>query len=394
VSILRHAHWAPSERYLETLHAGSLEPLSAYAIDMRTGFVPAVAPLNSLPAGFADWESLVPNLSALIRSGRFRAVLAALPSLDPSQLRSNGELERALLLLTVFANAHVWGGEAPDLTIPASVAVPLCTVAQALDRPPIVHYASMALNNWCLLDPHRAVSADNARMQVQFLGGVDEDWFFMASLGVELAGAPLLPLVHAATLAAQREEDEALASYLEQIAAAMEPVQQALDRMREWCDPRVFYHRVRRFLTGWPDPGVKYAGVSDQPRKYVGGSAAQSSLIQALDALLAVAHVGTVAGPYLRDVRRYMPVGHRRFIEDIERHSRVRARGQSGSPALRSAYNAAVEQVDVFRRLHIGLAHDYVAKPSGMAPEEKGTGNTNFVRFLRDTRTATTRSRL
>ncbi len=375
--------------------ADSLHSLSVYAVDTRTGFVPATSPLNSLPANFASWESFVPNLSALIRSGRIRPALAALPTLDPAELRSERELERALLLLTVFANAHVWAGATPDLTIPATVAVPLCTVAQALDRPPIVHYACVALNNWSLLDPEAPLSADNARMQVQFLGGVDEDWFFMASLGVELAGAPLLPLVHAATFAAQQVEDAILAEHLEQIASRMMPVLQALDRMREWCDPYVFYHRVRRFLSGWPDPGVTYAGVSEQPRKYVGGSAGQSSLIQVLDALLGVEHASTGAGAYLRDMRRYMPVGHRRFVEDVERLSRVRSRAQNGSAVLRTAYNSAVERIDLFRRCHIGLAHAYITKQSGVPHEhEKGTGNTSFAGFLRDARETTTRSKL
>jgi indoleamine 2,3-dioxygenase len=367
-------------------HSGAgalLDPLSIYDIDPQTGFVPALDPIERLPAAFDAWEQIASELSALIRTRRLRTTLLELPLLAPLELRTARERERALLLLTVFANGWVWGAAQPDLSIPHRVAVPLCAVADALDRPPIVHYASMALHNWRRVDRRLPISADNTRMQVQFLGGVDEDWFFIGSLGVELAGAPLLPMVHDATLASHRADDSALAAALESVAEAMTPVLAALERLREWCDPHVFYHRVRPYLAGWPTPGAIYTGVSETPRKYVGGSAGQSSLIQAIDALLGIEH-GAVTGPYLRLVRQYMPTGHRRFVQAVEETTRVRTRAAGGSPRLSAAYNSAAQQVDSFRRQHMRLAHDFIAQPSGMKSAAKGTGGTTFVDFLQD----------
>lgn len=368
--------------------------LSDYAIDPLTGFLPARPPLPKLPEGFTPWERLVPQLSALIRSRQIRAALAALPRLDPEALQGPAEHERALLILTVFANAWVWGGEEPHLRIPPPVAVPVCAVARTLDRPPITHYASMALNNWQLLHAHRQVSADNARMQVQFLGGVDEDWFFMSCLEVELAGAPLLLLLQAGTDAAAQGDDAAVAAILGELASGVARVNQALEYVRRWCDPHTYYLRVRPFLTGWPAPGVVYEGVSEEPRKYVGGSAGQSSLIQAFDAFLGIAHGDTPVGHYLRAIRAYMPVAHRAFVKDMERTSKVRVRAQDGSPALRSAYNGVIDQIDVFRELHGALARDYIAQPSGARLDDVGTGGTAFASFLGGARQATARARL
>ncbi|HEX7114579.1 MAG TPA: hypothetical protein VF193_05570 [Steroidobacter sp.] len=369
--------------------AAVLEPLSEFGIDRHTGFVPATDPLERLPPAFDAWEQLVPELPALIRSRRVRSALLELPVLHPLELlQTDRERERALLLLSVFANAWVWGGEEPNFRIPQTIAVPLCAVAGALDRPPIVHYASMALNNWQRVDRRLPVGADNARMQVQFLGGVDEDWFFIGSLGVELAGAPLIPMIHDAVCASHEADDVKLARLLEGMAQGMAPVLEALERLRLWCDPHIFYHRVRPFLAGWPAPGAVYCGVDEQPRKYVGGSAGQSSLIQAIDALLGIEH-GAVTGPYLREVRRYMPIGHRRFVEKVETTTRVRSRAEAGSPQLRAAYDHAVEQVDLFRRRHIQLARDFISQPSGSAAGGKGTGGTTFVDFLRDAQTET-----
>jgi len=362
--------------------SATLQPLAAYDIDQHRGFVPAHDPLARLPGRFDAWEALIPEMSALIRTRRLRDALAALPTLSTDNLATEAERERALLLLTVFANGWVWSGQGPDLQIPAPVAVPLCALATQLDRPPIVHYASMALHNWQRVDSARELSSDNARMQVQFLGGVDEDWFFIGSIGVELAGAPLLPCVHAIALASHHDDDATLAGLLETLTAGMAPVLQALERMREWCDPHVFYHRVRPFLAGWPDPGVIYQGVSSLPQKHVGGSAGQSSLIQAIDAVLSIDHGDSMSGRYLRDVRRYMPGGHRRFVVEVGQASRARVRAAAGAPRLRQAYNAALDQVSRFRQAHIDLAVHYVVKPSGMAERAKGTGGTVLADFL------------
>jgi indoleamine 2,3-dioxygenase len=371
-----------------------LQPLASYAVDLQTGFVPAADPIERLPEAFTPWEAIVPDMSALIRSRRLRDTLARLEPLDALTLGSQSQRERALLLLTVFANGWVWAGAEPALRIPPQVAVPLCSVAAALDRPPIVHYASMALHNWRRLDRKAPLSTENARMQVQFLGGVDEDWFFIGSLGVELAGAPLLPCVHGAAIASHGADDQTLTELLSRIAAGMHAVLSALERMRSWCDPYVFYHRVRPFLAGWPEPGVIYEGVSATPRKYVGGSAGQSSLIQVIDALMGVQHGESMSGAYLRNVRQYMPIEHRRFVEDVERFSRVRQRALSGSRILRDAYNAVIEQVDLFRRQHLVLAHEYVTKPSGSGAEAKGTGGTTLADFLGEAQRQTSSTKL
>ncbi len=371
-----------------------LQPLASYGIDRRHGFAAGEDPLSSLPGDYAAWDDIAARMPGLIRSRKLRDRLAALPLLDPLALATEVERERALLLLTVFANAWVWSGHEPDLTLPAVVAVPLCALAADMGRPAIVHYGSMALRNWRRIDPTEPVSADNAEMLVTFLGGVDETWFYIASLGVELAGAPLLPRLHRAVAASAHSSDAELAAQAEAIAEAIEPVQLATERTREWCDPYVFYHRVRPFAAGWPAPGLVYAGVSGEPRQFIGGSAAQSSLIQALDAFVSVDHPNASAGAYLASMRTYMPPGHRRFVEDVALRSKLRQRAREGSKALAGAYNAVVVAIDRFRRRHIRLARDYIAVPSGMVAGEKGTGGTNFVDFLRAARVATARAKL
>jgi indoleamine 2,3-dioxygenase len=75
-----------------------------------------------------------------------------------------------------------------------------------------------------------------------------------------------------------------------------------LERMYEECDPYVFYYQIRPFLAG--SKNMEVAGLPKgvfydegngrgEWRKYSGGSNAQSSLIQFLDAVLSVEHGAT-----------------------------------------------------------------------------------------------------
>ncbi|MCU0634189.1 MAG: indoleamine 2,3-dioxygenase [Gemmatimonadaceae bacterium] len=368
--------------------------LAHYWVDPVTGFVPGTPPLKRLPSTFDAWEVLLPEFPALLRARRLRAALRALPPIPAEAAVTDGEQERALLVLCHFANAWVWGGEEPDLVLPRAIAVPLVALATTLERQPIAHYASMTLRNWQLVDPALPLSADNARTQVQFLGGIDEDWFFVSSMGVELAGAPLLPLVASIDRASHEGDDATLADLVGRFVEGMPAVLAALERVREWCDPHIFYRRVRPFVTGWPKPGVIYEGVWDEPRRFIGGSAAQSSLLQLFDAVLGVAHPDTPSGAYLRMVRDYMPRPHRAFVEDVERSSRLRARAAGGTLAVREAYNAALDMMQRFRDAHMGLAHDFILRPAGPVSDPKGTGGTALTTFLRGAHDTTAESKL
>ncbi len=374
------------------MSAQHLQPLATYGIDARTGFVPAVDPLISLPPAFAAWDRIVGLLGPLLRSHRLRDAIRAMPELEFGPEHPALAQERALMVLTMLANGWVWSGPAPELRIPRNLARPLCAVAQRLDRPPIVHFAGMNLYNWRRIDPTQPVSADNATMLEHFLGGVDEDWFFIVTLGVELTGAPMLACITSAVSGAENGDAMAVTGNLDQIATTMIAVQRALARMREWCEPHAFYTRIRPWVAGWPAPGAVYEGVSQAPVIYAGGSAGQSALIQSLDALLGIEH--TAASGYLKMIRAYMPIGHRGFVQDVERLSKVRALCISAGGAATKAYDNAVAEVDKFRRMHMGLAMDYINKPSGKATGELGTGGTDFTDFLRDARMTTARAKI
>ena len=370
--------------------------LAAYGASRTRGFVPEHDPLDRLPDAFRALDDLVPIIPALIMNQDIRRFLTGLPELDIAALTSDAEAERGMLILSALAMAHVWGGKEPDFTLPRNIAVPLMALSQRLGRPPIVMHATLVLNNWRRLDPARPLALDNVDTQFTFTGSFDEKWFYLATLGVELAGAPAIVALVDAVTASQTGDDAAITEHLTALDTGIRQMSAALMRMTERCDPYVFYNRIRPYLAGWPAPGLTYAGTGTAPQVWAGGSAAQSSLLQSFDAGLGIRHEHAHTRDFLDAMLQYMPPNHRALVSALRETSTIRTRADNGSAALRDAYNACIAATDEFRRKHIGLTSQYIIKQASthVGPGTIGTGGTDFVEFLRELRVETARSQL
>lgn len=370
--------------------------LAAFGVSRERGFVPSSDPSDALPKAFAPWDEMVPILPALIMNREVRRWIAAIPELDSGALTDPADMERAAIILSSLTMAHVWGGAEPDFTLPRNIAVPFVALSQRLGRPPIVMHATLVLNNWRRLDTARPLGLDNIDTQATFTGSFDEKWFYLSTLGVELAAAPAVVCLTAAVKASADEDDAGLAAQLGELDAGIGRMTDALMRVPERCDPYVFYHRIRPFLAGWPAPGVTYAGTGLNPQIWAGGSAAQSALLQSIDAGLGIRHEHAHTRDFLEAMLQYMPPRHRAFVAALREQSTIRARAESGSAPLRDAYNACIARTDEFRRKHIGLTSQFIVRQASthVGPGTTGTGGTDFVEFLRESRVETARSQL
>ncbi|XP_059586629.1 indoleamine 2,3-dioxygenase 2 isoform X1 [Alligator mississippiensis] len=200
---------------------------------------------------------------------------------------------------------------------------------------------------------------------------------------------------------------ETLLRALAQLATALGAMTEALRLMHDHVDPDTFYTTIRLFLSGWRDnpamqAGLLYKGVSKLPQEYSGGSAAQSTVLHAFDAFLGIRH-HEESSAFLRRMRDYMPPCHRAFVEAIQAFPPLRDLVlSSGNEVLCCAYNGCVTALAAFRTHHIAVATRYVvtaaaktsrgslprlASPSG--PEQRGTGGSPVLRFLKSVRDAT-----
>lgn len=376
-----------------------------YEISEERGFLPVQDPAERLPQ-FPVLEHLQTELPKLLTARQLRRWINEQDQLIPDEpLPDEPELYRAAFrVLSFTAHGYVWEDfRHPVDHLPATLAVPLCQMANKLGRPPVLSYASYALDNWRRLDPTKPIVLDNIVLIQNFLGGLDEEWFVLVHVDIEAkAGLALAGLVHAQEAATENDLDEVI-TQLQSVATAQEAMCHTLDRMPERCDPYIYYQRVRPYIHGSKDNpalphGLEYEGVEeyqDQPQKFRGETGAQSSIIPSLDAALGVPHTEDPLTHYLNEMRQYMPPQHRAFIEALEARKDVQGRPQlwgyvrdrkSDKPELWNIYRHCVELVGRFRATHLEYAASYIHQQKNIGrgnPTGVGTGGTPFMDYLR-----------
>src|SRR5580693_1448105 len=370
------------------------------------GFLPLQDPLKRLPNAFDAWEELALRLPKLLASDQLRGTIADLPPFPFEAINDSRERERAMVLLSYLGHAYVWGQAQAALILPARLAVPWHQIAASLGRPPVLSYSSYALHNFFRFDPSREIECGNLGLIQNFLGGIDEEWFILIHVEIERKAGPAMAALPVCLDAAEESDGERLEALLTQVDSSLRSMHATLRRMPEWCEPFVYYHRVRPYIHGWknhPDlpEGVIYEGVEAYgglPQTFRGETGAQSSIVPALDAMLGVGHKEDMLSTYLLEMRAYMPPAHRVFIEALEKRGSVRPFAQrAGRRALTSAYNACVEALEDFRSLHFEYAATYIfqqAQTDAKNPHAVGTGGTPFMEYLKKHRDETGQNRL
>ena len=176
-----------------------------------------------------------------------------------------------------------------------------------------------------------------------------------------------------------------------------------LARMGEYCDPYIYYNRVRPYIHGWQDNpatpnGLIYEGVAafgEKPQKFRGETGAQSTIIPSLDAMLGIRQKEDPLSKHLANMRNYMPPKHRAFVEAVEAGPSVRSfvQAQQHSRAeLKDNYNACVQWVEKFRSKHLEYAASYIDHQTQVNlgnPSKVGTGGTPFMSYLKKHRDGT-----
>ena len=384
------------------------QDLGYFQVDSDRGFLPSTDPLCSLSDDFMVWEEMGQQLPKLLGTGKIRSFLDTLPVPDIEKLKTDAEYERAMLLLSYFGHGYVWGEPEPPAHIPANIAVSWYRVAKRLGRPPILSYASYALNNWRRIEPEGPVSLGNIVLLQNFLGGIDEEWFILIHVEIEAKASQALRAIVTAQKAVLEDRARLLDQQLVSLACGVERMYEILLRMPENCDPFIYYHRVRPYIHGWKDhpampDGLIYEGVhayGGKPQQFRGETGAQSSIIPSLDAALGIQHADDPLRPYLMEMRDYMPPKQRAFIEAVEHGPSIRQYVRENlrdHPYLRKSYNECVEWIERFRSRHLEYAALYVQKQSMRSPynpTERGTGGTPFLPYLKKHRDETAKHML
>ena len=351
-----------------------------YLISPRHGFLPDRLPMARLPRYYVAWDELAYNLPDIVTAGLITdEVLLRLPLLSPDRLGSHLAYERAMMLLSFIGHAYLNDPSEPRKTLPSALAIPWAQVAKRLDRPPVLSHASAVLHNWTIIDPDQPISLNNLAVLQRYRGGVDEAWFFLVTVMIEYQGASLIRDTLTCYKAIANDLDESLV-LLDKIIQGLRSVTATLTRMIERCDPHVFYYQTRPFLATLDD--VVYEGVSDEPQRWLGGSAAQSSLIQMLDIAFGVEHKEQKSNDFLLLMRQYMPLQHRLFLEYLESKPTLSSLTQQSKQTEKIA--EVRKELLAFRNEHLKIFHRYIAAQSKKSgPGDTGTGGTDAGHFLK-----------
>jgi indoleamine 2,3-dioxygenase len=377
--------------------------LSDFDISPEHGFLPQ-DPFQEIP-DCEPLNALASELPKLLSARMVRRFIDGQRSLLPSIPSSWEEqaYRAAMRVLSFAGHAYVW--ESPDhpaASLPAQIAQPWYEVAHRLERPPVLSYASYALDNWRRLDASKPIALDNIVLLQNFLGGLDEEWFVVVHVQIERqAGPGMAGLAQAVNGAALDREADVLIG-LRALASAQTEMRDTLLRMKERCDPYIYYTRVRPYIHGWKNSptlreGLVYGGVAayaGRPQPFRGETGAQSSIVPCLDAGLGISHAPDPLTVYLHEMRDYMPPRHRGFVQSLEQsvddHGRPLLSGYVRDRMTKSAdlwqtYCACVELLAQFREIHIGYADSYIHRQHQSHetnPTTVGTGGTPFMAYL------------
>lgn len=367
-------------------------------MDLTHGFLPSQDPCQKLPKEFAVLEEIAADLPKLLMTNYLRSTLENLPEFPIDVIKENtAVLERAMMLFSFLGHAYVWGKQPVAAKIPRALALPWYKVAKHLQRPPVLSYSSYALHNWRRINANQSIELGNIALLQNFLGGMDEEWFVLVHVDIEAKAIPALQAIPDAQQAVVEQDNKTLNHALKQMMESLQAMCNTMERMPEHCDPYIYYNRVRPYIHGWKDNaalpnGILYESVTayhNQPQKFRGETGAQSSIIPSLDAVLGIVHQQDPLRIYLQEMRDYMPLSHRQFIQTVEQRGSIRdyvKKNYHQLAELRDYYNQCVELITHFRTTHLHYAAKYIQQQQQISvsnPTATGTGGTPFMAYLK-----------
>jgi indoleamine 2,3-dioxygenase len=237
----------------------------------------------------------------------------------------------------------------------------------------------VVLSNWKLIDATKPLSLDNVDAIHCCSGTSDERWFFRVHMAIEHIGARVLRQMH--DIEETTATIESTSAFLTVLQDVLVEIRETLAKMRVGCDPENYWNYVRIFLGGYTPEnglpnGLNIRGTEIKDIKFGGGSAAQSSLIQALDEFLGVEHPSARAKEFLTQQRTYMPELHVAYLQALGEHKSLRDNILAyGDEKLTEQYNGVMQTFGKFRATHYGIVHEYVVRFVSAAKERTESGD-------------------
>jgi len=378
--------------------------------DKKRGFLPK-CPLKELPEYsylHKELNRIAKNLPDLISKKQLRIEIDTLNK----QFSESADLDKILLLntiqeqnvamvvLTMLTQGYIWEShENPATIIPEIIGNNLENICKSMQRFPILSYRDYVLHNWHLKDPNQGITLDNVEPIITLTGTEDEKWFIKIHLAIEATCAPAIRNIYEACLLNFEMNHNMFLKNIQNelrlidlltdgIALPLREATKILLKMKDHCNPEIFYHKLRPLLSGWDEKlSIIFSGNLKTIHLYKGPSGAQSSILPALDEALGIKHQVDGMFQHLLTFKQYMPLKHQHFINLLKlRNIQLKP---SSSNELITALNNTIEEVKRFRYMHLyAMVGRFIYKPAAKqgisADSITGTGGTPLGDYLSD----------
>ncbi len=347
----------------------------AYA---RSGFLPETDPLAAFPPNspYAALDEIGRDLPSLLHDKAFRTYARALriPRWEsPVAEETLPQLRLYYVRVGFLASAYVnQVGAEPATALPRNIAEPLVDVTRRLGRPPILSYDGYALYNWKRFRKDEPIRLGNIDTIQNFVHMYDEHWFILVHVEIEATAADILAAIADVKRKLADDAEADLRQELWRIENALRRQVETLKRIPEHMDSRLYYKTFRPYIRFFEK--VTYEGVDQAPMQFRGETGAQSSIMPTLVAFMKIPHRRSLLTEHLDDMRNYMPAPHRALITEVDALPDIR------SAKHKEPYNAILDAMAAFRRIHYGWAQEYINR---WTDDPRGTGGTPYMQWLR-----------
>ena len=364
--------------------------MEQYDISQK-GFLPDFCE-KKFPNGMNKYKELLEKMNN-ISSDDFRNCIDKLDSENLPVIDNLSISECKLLYSTscILAHKYIWckgENEYKDI-IPKYLSHIWYYSSIKLGIKPVLTHAAVDLWNWVLIDNSKPFSLDNIRSLYLILNDknnrISEEWFYLIMVAIEGECGPIL--IHIENihklLSNKTSKLSDVINELYNISKLLDRQIEIISRIFGKCQPEIFYNKLRMYLWGSSkiENGVKLTGINIDNIKYLGGSAAQSSLIQVEDAFFGIEHNCN----FLKTMQEYMPIKHKKYIERIRNLPSMHDYTQDfNNLELYEVYSNCVKKIRKFRNIHHNIVDKYIRKFIPPEKDETGTGGTSLSTFLKE----------
>ena len=288
-------------------------------------------------------------------------------------------------------------------TIPYEIGIIWFECAKEFNLPNVTTYSAVVLNN--INNININVNNDINNSKLFNINDIDsiiprfsltntdcEKYFYAIHIMIEANGKNIIRKMY--FINDQITSFNNFLSFLLEMSETIKNFTEIMRLLHSKCDPNIFWYIVRVYLGGYskndgfPD-GLQIEN-TDIKLNFDGGSAAQSTLIQAIDIVFNIQHDPKHGKDFLESQRKYMPIKHQNYLHSLEQIHENNLLQQSvnyyNNEQITNSYNDVIKQLTKFRQTHYGIVHKYIIKFNTNL--DKGLGGLPFEHlktFISDT---------